>query len=110
MGKVFVGRTGEASSIGAGDADTSVAGTLPPPADGFGRNDTLIGGDTTPTLLATIASIPIKGAASGSAAAGDFFGLTAEHIGALMIGTKKFTFDNTANDFSLDTTNGDFHA
>jgi len=47
--------------------------------DGFGQNDTLIPGGNT-TVISTIASITIKGVATGSAASGDFFGITAELI------------------------------
>jgi len=68
-----------ASSVAAGIADST--------HDGFGQNDTLIPGDTTATsLLATIASITIKGAAIGSVTpTNDFFGLTAQKIGKVSI-------------------------
>lgn len=109
IGAVTVGENWEASSIAAGVQDTSVHNDHSSPADGFGRNDTLIAGDTT-AILARIASITIKGTATGSAMpTTDFFGITAQQIGALAIGTKKFTFTNGANDFSLDATNNDFH-
>jgi len=74
----------------------AAAGVADSTGDGFGRNDTLIAGDLTPTLLATIASITIKGAALGSPGAGDFFGLTAERVLKLKIGATASVLDNTA--------------
>jgi hypothetical protein len=87
IGKVFVGAAWERSSIAAGVADTSIAGNLTSAPDGFGRHDTLIGGvDSTPGILATIASITIKGTATGRATpTADFFGLTAQKIGKVSI-------------------------
>ncbi len=109
IGAIRVIGNWSASSVAAGVQDTSVAGNLSSAPDGFGRNDTLISGDTTPTLLARIASITIKGAATGSASpTTDFFGITAQQIGALTIGTKKFTLTTGPDDLLLDTTNNDF--
>ncbi len=68
------------------------------------------GGDPTPTIFARIASISIAHMARGSIVAGDFFGITAQKIGALTLGTKVVTFINAANNVSLDLTNNDFHA
>ena len=85
IGAISVGANWDASSIAAGVQDTSTAGDLTSAPDGFGQNDTLIGGDTMPAIFATIASITIKGTAMGSASAGDFFGITAQKIGKVSI-------------------------
>jgi hypothetical protein len=109
IGAISVGGNWGASSVAAGVQDTSVAGDRTSLPDGFGRNDTLIASDTTPTtLFSTIASITIKGFATGSATpTTDFFGLTAQAIGKVSIhGTAVVP---TGADTSLDTTNNDFH-
>ena len=100
IGKIVVGGNWAASSIAAGVADST--------ADGFGQNDTLIVGDTKPTIFATIASILIKGTAIGSAAAGDLFGITAQRVLKLKVGTTTHSLTSAANDILLDATNSDF--
>jgi hypothetical protein len=77
LGKVVIKGNLEASSIVAG----ATAG-----ADGFFGNgdDALIAGGNE--VIAKIASITIKGAVLGSAAAADHFGIVAEELGKLKIG------------------------
>jgi hypothetical protein len=86
-----------------------VAGVQDATADGFGRNDTVIAGDTTPSILSKIAKVVIKGTASGSAAGGDHFGITAQVIGKLSIGGTSVPLSSAVpDDVLLDETNGDF--
>jgi hypothetical protein len=84
IGAVVVGRDWVASSIVAGAEDTG--------ADGFGINDSLQTVDDT-ALVARIASITIKGDASGSLIAGDHFGFVAQQIDKLRIGSRVFVLD-----------------
>jgi hypothetical protein len=100
IGAISVGGNWAASSIAAGVADST--------GDGFGRNDTLISGDATPSLRASIAKISIKGTASGSAGAGDFFGITAQRVSKLKIGGTSQPLTTAADDLLLDTANNDF--
>ena len=99
IGKITVLGNWAASSIAAGVADST--------SDGFGRNDTLIPGGNA-GILARIASILIKGTATGSADAGDFYGITAQRVGKLTIGTTKHPLTIAADDLLLDATNNDF--
>jgi hypothetical protein len=81
IGPVKVGRDWIASSLVAGARDSG--------ADGFGQNDALqLGGD--PELTARIASIRIKGLATGSARLNDHFGFVAQQIDQLRIGARAF--------------------
>jgi hypothetical protein len=101
IAKVTVKGDWIASDLSAGIFDST--------ADGFGRNDGVIFGDSTPSLLSTIASVVIKGTASGSSAAGDHFGITAQHIGRITIGgTNTPLTKSRFDDFLLDEINGDF--
>jgi hypothetical protein len=101
IGKVTVKGNWIASSLVAGIDDTT--------DDGFGRNDIVIAGDSTPSILSTIASVVIKGTATGSADAGDHFGISAQQIGKLSIsGTKVPLTKGTLDDILLDEANGDF--
>ena len=100
IGKINVGGNWSASSVAAGVADST--------HDGFGHNDTLIAGDTTPALLAQIASIIIAGTATGSAAAGDFFGITAQQVASAKIHGSAIAFTTNKEDLNLDPANGDF--
>ncbi len=76
IGAVQVGGSWSAASLVAGISDVT--------QDGFGRNDARIpGGD--PSIVSRIASVTIKGTASGSAALNRFFGITAEQIGPTRI-------------------------
>lgn len=58
IGTIMVKGNWGASSVAAGVADVT--------GDGFGHNDALIPGDTTPGLLSRIARITIDGSATGS--------------------------------------------
>jgi hypothetical protein len=107
IGAISVGESWSAASVAAGVTDTSIAGTLGSPADGFGRNDTLISGAGVPTIVASIASITIKRAATGTSGGTDFFGITAQKIGKVSILGSPIV--PTGTDTSLDLTNGDFH-
>ena len=100
IGAITVLGNWAASSIAAGVADST--------GNGFGQNDTLIGGDATPTLLASIASIFIKGTAIGSVGGTDSFGITAQRVSKLKIGTTIHPLTPAANDILLDATNNDF--
>jgi hypothetical protein len=100
-GKVMVNGNWSASSL--------VAGVFDATDDGFGRNDVLIEGDVTPRILARIASIVIKGQATGSAAGGDHYAITAQQVGKLSINGEKVLLNKDAkDDVLLDQTNGDF--
>ncbi len=100
IGAISVLGNWSASSIAAGVADLT--------GDGFGRNDALILGDTKPAIFASIASILIKGTATGSAGAADHFGITAQRVLKLKIGTTIHALTGAANDILLDATNNDF--
>ena len=101
IGKVLVKGDWIASSLVAGVQDIT--------GDGFGRNDTVIAGDTTPSVLSKIAKVVIKGTATGSAAAGDHFGITAQVIGKVIIGGASVPLSNALpDDVLLDEANGDF--
>jgi hypothetical protein len=79
-------------------ASNLVAGVFDETGDGFGRNDQRIGGDTTTGIAARIASIVIKGTATGSAVEGEHYAITAEFVGKLSIGGEKFTLSKTEKD------------
>ena len=109
IGTITVNETWESSSIVAGIADTT--------ANGFGRNDSLASSpDTTPNILSSIASIVIKGSATGSAAPGaapnNFFGITAQFIKTATINGSKNTNAQIAaagiGGINLDTTTNNF--
>jgi hypothetical protein len=90
-------------------ATSLVAGVFDATADGFGLNDTPVAGDTTPSIVARIASVVIKGTATGSATEGDHFGITAQEIGKLSIAGEKVALSKTGmDDILLDPVNGDF--
>ena len=99
VGKVSVRGAWSASSLAVGIADST--------QDGFGRNDTLIAGGSG-NIIATIASITIKGIASGSASGGDFFGITAELIKKAKINGVALALTGNKDTLDLDATNGDF--
>ena len=90
IGKIIVDGNWTASSAVAGVEDVT--------NDGYGINDTLIGGGVT-GLLSRIASITIGGQVSGSAVRGEHFGVTAEQIGKLKIGRARqpVSADNSDN-------------
>ena len=88
IGAVSVGRNWIASNLVAGAS----AGT-----DGlFGTDDdALISGDNP--IIAKIASIVIKGTATGTAGGTDHFGFVAEEIGAFKSGRAKLTLTRGAS-------------
>ena len=98
---------GAVSVLGNWAASSIVAGVADSTSDGFGRNDTLIPGGNA-GILARIASIFIKGTATGSAGAGDFFGITAQRVAKLKIGATLHPLTPAANDILLDAANNDF--
>ena len=100
IGQIIVKGNWSASSVAAGIADST--------GDGFGQNDTLIPGDTTPAQFSKIASIVIAGTATGSTAGGDFFGITAQEVGTAKIHHTSLAFTPNKDDLDLDPVNGDF--
>ena len=100
-GKIFVKGDWRASSLAVGVVDST--------SDGFGRNDMLIPGDATPSLVSRIASLTIKGTASGSTGDNDHFGITAQQINKVSIAGAKIALTGSASDDILvDTANQDF--
>lgn len=99
IGAIVVGKNWTASSIVAGVADF--------PVNGFGQNDAPISGGL-PDVIATIASVRIKGTATGSPGVDDHFGITAGRVLKLKIGTVASVLDGAANNVLLDTANSDF--
>lgn len=100
VGAITVGGNWTGSSLAVGVQDST--------HDGFGQNDTLIANGSD-TIVAQIASITIKGTATGTAAAGDFFGFTAELVKKAKIHGTKLALTANKDDLSLDPTNNDFH-
>jgi hypothetical protein len=76
IGKVKVNGDWRASSLVAGAQDTVPTG--------FGTGDTLQAGGS-PTVIARLAGIMIKGSVTGSLSAGDHFGFVAEQIDSVKI-------------------------
>jgi hypothetical protein len=87
-----------------------VAGVADPGDDGFGQNDALIAGDQTPDVLARIASVIIKGMATGSAVTSDHSAITAQKIGELSINGDKIPLTKGTDDLNLDPLNQNFRA
>jgi hypothetical protein len=102
IGRIVVGGNWTASSAVAGVADVT--------GNGFGQNDALIPGDTTPSLLAGIASLTIRGTASGSAESGDHFGIAAQQLGKVSIHRSRVALTSAPDDILLDPTNSDLTA
>jgi hypothetical protein len=100
IGPVKVGGNWRASSLVAGVADTGLPG--------FGIGDSLITGDNTPGLVASIARLTIKGTALGSSDLGDHFGITAERLLRVTIGGTKQVLTTEADSIALDPFNNDF--
>jgi uncharacterized repeat protein (TIGR01451 family) len=98
IGNVSVGRDLARSSIAAGVQDVT--------NDGFGRNDARISGSGAE--VSRIASILIKGTATGSEAAGDHFGITAGLIGKVRIGKSSVPITAAKDSLALDSKNLDF--
>jgi hypothetical protein len=99
LGSVFVKGTWSSSSLAVGIDDAT--------SDGFGQNDTLIAGGSD-AIVATIASITIKGAAIGTAVGGDFFGITAERIKKARVHGSPVGLTGNEDDVLLDSTSNDF--
>jgi hypothetical protein len=99
IGKVLVRGNWSASDLVAGIADIT--------ADDFGRNDTLIPGGSD-SIVATIASLTIRGTATGSTIPDDFFGITAESIRKAKIGGMALGLTLNKDDLLLDRANADF--
>ena len=102
---------GPVTIMGFWRSSSIVAGVVDSTGDGFGRNDTLISGHATTALVSTIASITIKGTATGSIGTGgtDHFGISAQRVGKLTIGTTKHMLSlGVANNILLDPNNIDF--
>ena len=63
----------------------------------------------TDRIVSRIASLVIKGTATGSATAGDHFGIVAQEVGKLSIAGEKIALSKDAKDnVLLDQSNGDF--
>ena len=102
-------RVGKIKVLGNWSASSLVASVLDATGDGFGQNDTIFAVDRTPDLASRIASIVIKGTATGSAAEGDHFGISAQRIGKLSIGGEDIALKkNQRDNLLLDGKNGDF--
>ena len=109
-GNITVKGTWTAASLAVGIADKD--------HDGFGQNDLPIfagvdgtGTDATPTIISRIASITIgsiTNLADGTAAAGDYYGITAQSIGKAKINGIKLALDKNAKDDIALGTHGDF--
>jgi hypothetical protein len=101
---------GQVTVKGSWSASSVVAGVADPGDDGFGQNDALIAGDQTPDVLARIASVIIKGMATGSAVTSDHSAITAQKIGELSINGDKIPLTKGPNDLNLDPLNQNFRA
>lgn len=90
IGKVKVNGDWRASSL--------VAGAQDPGGGGFGSGDTLQPGGS-PTVIAKIAGITIKGNVTGSLVGGDSFGFVAEQIDSIKISGRALSLtDGPSND------------
>jgi len=100
VGKVIVRGNWIQSTLAAGVEDST--------GDGFGQNDTVISGDTTPNVVSRIANVIVKGYAQGSPLAGDNYGIVAQQIGRVSIGGIPVELHpDVADSVLLDTTNND---
>ena len=102
---------GKVNIKGSFTASSLVAGVKDDTADGFGQNDVRIGfpaEDPTPKIFSRIASLIISGAAEGSDAAGDSFGITAQQISSARINGVKVVLDKVLKDDIVIGTKGDF--
>ena len=100
IGKVTVKGNWTGSSVVAGIAD--------PTDNGFGINDTIIPGGSG--AISRIASVIIRGTASGSAIPTDHSAITAHKIGALQIAGEEIPLTKGADEINLDPINQNFHA
>jgi hypothetical protein len=92
---------------GAWSASSLVAGVVDSTGDGFGRNDTIIPGGFD-DIIASIASIKIKGMVSGSADPNEFFGITVEFIGKARITGRALPLTPEKDECKLDGINENF--
>ena len=102
IGKVVVKGDWTASSV--------VAGVTDPSQDGFGVGDAVITPDATPNLLSRIASVIIKGTATGSATPTYNSAVTAQKIGTLRIAGEKVPLSSALDNLYLDPLNLNFRA
>lgn len=98
---------GSIEVAGNWNASSASAGILDVTGNGFGSDDLPIAGSG---VISQIASITIRGNATGSAATGDFFGITAGQIGRIGAGSIRPLFTDSPDDFLLDPLNDDFRA
>ena len=70
----------------------------------------LVPGDVSPTIVASIAKVVIRGTAVGTLEAGDFFGVTAQELGKLTINGARQPLTAGPSDVPLDSVNNDFRA
>ena len=92
IGAVKVGGDWSASDLVAGAQDTGNTG--------FGLGDTLQAGGS-PTVIARIASISIKGAVTGSIIVGDNYGFVAEQIDSVKISGRALKLDDGPSNDSI---------
>jgi hypothetical protein len=100
IGAVSVGGNWIASNL--------AAGVLANGEGGFGTSDDSLIPGGTGDMISKIASIAIKGAASGTPSAGDHFGFVAEEIGKFCIGKTVFPLERGANNNTAGFTIGSF--
>lgn len=106
IGKVTIGGSWTASSMVAGV--TSSNGFF---GDGNDVKLSGVGVLDDPTVLSGITKVTIKGSAIGSATGGDFFGIVAQQVGGVLVGTSNLpllpgpgndnVFVGTATDFKV---------
>lgn len=103
IGAISVGGDWIASSVTAGLLPFANATG---PLNFFGNGDDRFINAGPAGVIASIASITIKGRAMGSFATGDFYGIVAEQIGSVTLGKVKlaFTAANTTDGFFVGPT------
>jgi hypothetical protein len=84
IGSVSIGGGFIGTSIAAGIADTSVTGDLNSVTNGYGRNDTALGGGNA-NILSRIGSVTIKGSPLSTASVVDRFAITAQLIAKVSV-------------------------
>ncbi|MGB8169023.1 MAG: integrin alpha [Chthoniobacteraceae bacterium] len=89
IGAITVGRDWVASSVTAGLTSRVNA---PDPSVDFGNGDDVFAPSGPAGVVASIASITIKGRAAGSLEPGDRYGIVAEMIGSVTLGGVKLAF------------------
>lgn len=95
LGKITIGGDFSASDIAVG---------IKPDTDGFFHNAVSLANSVNFSILATIASVTIKGAATGTSTALDGFGIYAQSIGAAKVAGRAFALTAGASeDFTFGT-------